>query len=66
MLNKNELDKVNIKINIYKKKKIKDNDVVGNIEVYVNNKYIESINLYGVSKSSKIKKNKTLFSNIFS
>mgnify|MGYP004527189479 FL=1 len=66
MLNKNELGKVNIKINIYKKKKIKDNDVVGNIEIYVNNKYIESINLYGVSKSSKIKKTKTLFSNIFS
>lgn len=66
MLNKNELDKVDVKINIYKKKKVNDNDVVGNVKIYVDGDFVESVNLYVMSKEGKSLKNKNLLKSIFS
>lgn len=66
MLNKSEKDKVNININIYKKKNISPNTVVGNIEVYVGSEFIENINLYAISKKNKVNNNKNLLKSLFS
>lgn len=65
MLNRDELDKIDVKIDIYKKKKINNNTILGKVSVYVKDKYITSINLYGISKENKINNNKKLFRSLF-
>ncbi len=55
-LNKNELDKVDIKIEIIKKKKIKNNDIVGSAKIYVGSEFIKSENIYALGKQEKINK----------
>lgn len=53
MLNKGELNKVKIKYEIIKKKKIKPNSVVGKAKVYVDDEFINEINIFAVSYESK-------------
>lgn len=65
MLNHNELNKVNVKIDIYKKKKINSNTILGKVSVYVKDNYITSVNLYGISKENKTNNNKRLFRSLF-
>ena len=48
MLNKNELDNVDVKIELTKKKKIKNNELVGVAKVYIKNKYLTKVNIYAL------------------
>lgn len=62
MLNKNELKKVDIKINLIKKKNIKNGSIVGTAKIYVNKKYIQEVNIYALTKE---KKNLSIFERFF-
>lgn len=56
MLNKNELDKVDVNIELKKKSNVKSGDIVGSAKIYVNGEYIEEAYIYALSKESKINK----------
>lgn len=53
MLKKDERDKIKIDIDIIKKKKIKDKEVIGKAIVYVDNKYVTETNIFIISKHQK-------------
>ena len=63
MLNKNELDKVTVNIELIKKKKIKNNMIVGYAKIYVNGKFIKS-EANSLIKYPKYPKLKGLLSNV--
>ncbi len=50
MLKKEELNKVNLKIKLIKKKKAENYSKVGEISVYVDKEYIDKVNLYAKKK----------------
>ena len=56
MLKDSELDKVNVDIELIKKKNVVDNDVVGKVNINVVGKLVESINVYAIGEKSKLKK----------
>lgn len=64
MLNKNELDKVTVNIELIKKKKIKNNMIVGYAKIYVNGKFIKSEAIYLLNSLIKYPKLKGLLSNV--
>ena len=53
MLKKDERDKIKIDIDIIKKKKVKDKEVIGKAMVYVDNKYVTETNIFIISKHQK-------------
>lgn len=53
MLKKDERDKIKIDIDIIKKKKVKDKEVIGKAIVYVDNKYVTETNIFIISKHQK-------------
>ena len=53
MLKKDERDKIKIDIDIIKKKKVKDKEVIGKAKVYVNNEYVTETNIFIISKLQK-------------
>lgn len=59
MLNKNELDKVDVNIELVKKNKVKNGDVVGRAKIYVSGKYVDETNIYVLTKESKMKRLKS-------
>lgn len=56
MLNKDELNKVNIDIQLKKKKNVNSGDIVGSVKIYVGDEYIEEAYIYALTYESKIKK----------
>lgn len=56
MLNKSELDKINVNIELKKKSKVKSGDIVGSAKIYVDNKFIEEAYIYALSKEDKMSK----------
>lgn len=59
MLNKSELSKIDVKIELIKKKDINSGDIVGSAKIYVDGKYVEEAYIYALSKTSKIEKFKS-------
>ena len=53
MLNKEELDKVDIKFELIKKEKVESSDVVGSAKVYVNGEYITETKIYALKNEKK-------------
>ena len=56
MLNKNELDKVNVNIEIKKKKNVTSGDIVGSAKIYIGDEYIEEAYIYALTYEKKIEK----------
>lgn len=56
MLNKNELDKVNVDVKLIKKKRVRSGDVVGSAKVYVDGDFVEEVYIYALSYESKMNK----------
>lgn len=56
MLSKDELNKVNVNIELIKKKNIKSGDIVGKAKIYVKDEFIEEANIYALSSSDKMDK----------
>lgn len=53
MLRRDELDKVNVKVDLIKKKKVKDGEVIGKAKVYVNDEYISEVSVFISSINAK-------------
>lgn len=53
MLSKSELNKVDLKVELIKKKNVKNKDVVGKINIYVSDKYIKSVNVYALTNEKR-------------
>lgn len=62
MLSKNELNKIDVKIDLIKKKSIKNGDIVGTAKIYVDNKYVQEIKIYALTNE---KKNLSIFERFF-
>ena len=56
MLNKNELDKINVNIELKKKKNINSGDIVGSAKIYIGDEYIEEAYIYALTYKSKVEK----------
>lgn len=56
MLKDSELDKVSIDVELIKKKKVDDNDIVGKVSVSVDGNFVESINVYAIGQKGKLSK----------
>ncbi len=56
MLNKSEVDKIDVKMEIVKKKKFDSGDIVGEAKVYVKDEFIGSTPIYVLKSESKISK----------
>ena len=61
MLNKDEVNNVDVNIELIKKKKVQDNDIVGKASIYVSGKFVQSVNIYALGEKSKINKIKSWF-----
>lgn len=59
MLNKSELDKVDVNIELIKKNSVKSGDIVGHAKIYVSGKYVDEVNIYALSSESKFKRLKS-------
>lgn len=53
MLNKSELKDVNLKIDLIKKKKVKNGEKVGTVKVYVKDKFILDESIYAINRETK-------------
>lgn len=53
MLNKNELNKVDVKIDLIKKKNITNGSIVGTAKIYVDSKYVDEVNIYALTNTKK-------------
>lgn len=56
MLNKNELDKINVDIQLKKKKNVNSGDIVGSAKVYVKGEFVSEAYIYALSYESKMQK----------
>lgn len=56
MLNKSELDKVNVNIELKKKKHINSGDIVGSAKIYIGNEFVEEAYIYALTYEKKIEK----------
>lgn len=56
MLNKSELDKIDVKIELIKKKNIKKDNIVGTAKIYVDGIFIKESKIYLLDKKRKIEK----------
>lgn len=54
MLSKDELDKVNVNIELIKKKHVKSGDIVGKAKIYVKDNFVTDVNIYALSSGSKL------------
>lgn len=59
MLNKNELDKVNVNIDLIKKKHVKSGDAVGRAKIYIGEEYVTEANIYAMTSDEKVNKFKS-------
>lgn len=59
MLNKNDLKKIDVNIELKKKKKVKSGDIVGTAKIYVNGDFVEEAYIYVLSRNEKLKKIKS-------
>ena len=62
-LTKDEAKKVNTKIKLEKIKDYKNDDIVGICEIYIDNNYINSVDIY-IETKEKIKEHKNIFQRI--
>ena len=56
MLNESEKDKVKLEIKLKKLDKVKENEEVGYVEVYIKDELVHKESIYAVSEESKLKK----------
>ena len=61
MLKKEELNKINLKITLIKKKQIDNYSEVGKVAAYIDNELIGSVKIYAKKKDRKLK----LFDKLF-
>jgi len=59
MLNKSELDKINVNVELVKKKKVKSGDIVGSAKIYVDGEFVEEAYIYALDKNDKFKRFKS-------
>ncbi len=65
MLKESELDKIDVNIEIIKKKDVKSGDTVGSAKIYVDGKYVDEAYIYVLDKKEKMSKIKSWFSWLF-
>lgn len=56
MLKDSELDKVSVDIELIKKKKVQDDEIVGKVNISVGGKFVQSVNIYALGQKSKFNK----------
>lgn len=56
MMKKDELDKVDVDIELIKKKNVEDDTIVGKVNVSIDGKFVTSVNVYAIGEKSKIEK----------